>query len=237
MRIDELGNILGIWAHPDDETYLSAGVMALAVRAGNEVVCVSATRGELGSRDEARWPSAEIPSVRETELTAALAVLGVGPPRWLGYVDGRCSDVPDDAAVERIAGVIQEVEPGSILTFGPEGMTGHPDHRAVSRWVTAAFHRAARPGACLYYATKTPQWADQFVSGLNEHDVFAPGTPPLTPADEVAVALRLDPDLAELKLEALARHASQLHGFQTEFDHDFWKRANSDEYFRRAATR
>ena len=51
-----LGTMLGVWAHPDDETYLAAGLMAVGVRQGNRVVCVTATRGEEGSWDEGRWP-------------------------------------------------------------------------------------------------------------------------------------------------------------------------------------
>ena len=54
--MDDLGTLLGIWAHPDDETYLSAGLMARRSVDGRRVVCVTATRGEGGSMDEERWP-------------------------------------------------------------------------------------------------------------------------------------------------------------------------------------
>src|SRR5438093_2334158 len=72
-----LGTILGVWAHPDDETYLSAGLMAQAVREGRRVVCVTATRGEEGSFDEERWPTATMGKVRENELMRSLEILGV----------------------------------------------------------------------------------------------------------------------------------------------------------------
>ena len=49
IPVSELGTLLGVWAHPDDETYLVAGLMAQAVRDGHRVVCVTATRGEEGS--------------------------------------------------------------------------------------------------------------------------------------------------------------------------------------------
>ena len=52
----DLGTVLGVWAHPDDDIYLSAGLMAAAVDAGSRVVYVTATRGEGGSMDEERWP-------------------------------------------------------------------------------------------------------------------------------------------------------------------------------------
>ena len=61
-----LGTILGVWAHPDDDIFLTAALMAAAVRVGNRVVDVTATRGEGGSMDEERWPSATMGAVRTT---------------------------------------------------------------------------------------------------------------------------------------------------------------------------
>ena len=84
---DELGTILGVWAHPDDETYLMAGLMVRAVRNGSRVVCVTATRGEGGSLDEEKWPSATMGKVREKELLRSLAVLGVTEHQWLDLPD------------------------------------------------------------------------------------------------------------------------------------------------------
>ena len=51
-----LGTVLGIWAHPDDEAFLSAGLMAAARDAGQRVVCVTATLGEHGTSDPGSWP-------------------------------------------------------------------------------------------------------------------------------------------------------------------------------------
>ena len=59
-----LGTILGVWAHPDDDIYLSAGLMAVAAAAGERVVDVTATRGEGGSMDDERWPPARMAEVR-----------------------------------------------------------------------------------------------------------------------------------------------------------------------------
>src|SRR5439155_10948723 len=88
-----LGTMLCVWAHPDDETYLAAGLMAQAVSEGRRVVCVTATRGEEGSWDEDRWPSSEMGKVREQELMASLEVLGVTEHLWLDYYDGTCAGV------------------------------------------------------------------------------------------------------------------------------------------------
>ena len=87
----ELGTVLGIWAHPDDEAFLSAGLMAAARDAGNRVVCVTATLGEHGTDDSRRWPPERLAAVREHELRASLAALGVTEHHQLGIVDGTCA--------------------------------------------------------------------------------------------------------------------------------------------------
>jgi LmbE family N-acetylglucosaminyl deacetylase len=71
-----LGTILGVWAHPDDDIFLTAGLMATAIRAGNRVVDVTATRGEGGSMDEERWPPATKAAVRTAELLRSMEILG-----------------------------------------------------------------------------------------------------------------------------------------------------------------
>src|SRR5438105_4312929 len=163
MRDEEgSGTMLGVWAHPDDEAYLSAGLMAAAVRDGSRVVCVTATRGELGSWDEERWPTATMGSVREAELLRSLSILGVTDHRWLDYHDGGCAEVPFDEGVERVLAIVEEVQPRSVFTFGPDGMTGHADHKAVSAWTGAAFDLAAPQGARLYHATHIQAWVDEF---------------------------------------------------------------------------
>ncbi len=190
---DSLGTIFGVWAHPDDETYLCAGVMARAVQAGDRVVCVTATRGELGSPDEERWPSGPpLAAVRTAEMEAALAHLGVTEHHWLDYPDGGCAAVDQDEAVRRVTELMAEVQPDTVLTFGPDGMTGHEDHKAVCRWATEAFARVGRPGAQLLYATNTPEWLARFRARLDEQNVFMGAEPPSTPADELVIDLEPD---------------------------------------------
>ena len=103
----ELGTVLSIWAHPDDEAYLAAGIMALAIETGNRVVCVTATKGEAGSPDPDRWSPADMATIRERELEACLSALGVDEHRWLGYIDGTCPDVELDSVAETLAAIIE----------------------------------------------------------------------------------------------------------------------------------
>src|ERR1043166_7095291 len=107
----DLGTILGVWAHPDDETYLSAGLMASAVRDGRRVTCVTATRGELGSYDAERWATATLGKGREAELESSLRVLGVTDHRWLDYLDGSCNEVPEEEGIGRVVLLFEEVQP------------------------------------------------------------------------------------------------------------------------------
>ena len=86
-----LGTVLGIWAHPDDEAFLSAGLMAAARDAGNRVVCVTATLGERGTDDPSRWPPHRLGAVRGHELRASLAALDVTEHHLLGLTDGTCA--------------------------------------------------------------------------------------------------------------------------------------------------
>ena len=229
-----LGTILGVWAHPDDESYLCAGLMARATRAGDRVVCVTATRGELGSPDEERWPpGGPLAAVRTAEMEAALEVLGIREHHWLDYPDGGCAQVDQDEAVRRVAEVMAEVRPDTVLTFGPDGMTGHDDHKAACRWATTAFEEVGRPGAVLAYATKTADWNARYVSALDEHNVFMGFTPPVTPLEDLVVHEQLTGDLLDTKVRALMSMPSQVLPLVDAVGMDTYREAMALEAFRR----
>lgn len=236
--MESLGTILGVWAHPDDETYLTAGLMAAAVRAGNRVVCVTATRGEEGSWDEERWPTARMGAVREAELLEGLEILGVTEHQFLDYYDGTCPSVRLEDALAKLEPIFKDADPDSVLSFGPDGMTDHADHKATCAWATEAFRRWAKPGARLYYATQTKEWAERFVPIFNKFNVFmSPDTPPVTPIEDLAINFELPPDLLDLKLRAIEAHVSQVHYMMEAFGRDIFREGSGDEYFRLAAER
>jgi LmbE family N-acetylglucosaminyl deacetylase len=236
--VESLGTVLGVWAHPDDETYLTAGLMADAVSNGRRVMCVTATRGEGGSFDEERWPTAKMGKIREAELMASLAVLGVTEHLWLDYYDGTCAEIPHEEGVAKVEAIIKDVQPDSVFTFGPDGMTDHPDHKAVCSWTTTAFERSAEHGAKLYYATMTPEWAEHFVPVMNRFNVFmSPDTPPVTPREELDIDFPLSDELLDLKLKAIEEHVSQVEGMLAAFGKDFFREAHKAEFFRLAASK
>jgi LmbE family N-acetylglucosaminyl deacetylase len=208
----DLGTVLGIWAHPDDEAFLSGGMMAAARDAGQRVVCVTATLGEHGTPDPQRWPPERLAAVRAHELRASLAVLGVTEHHLLGITDGSCAAQPHDAVVRHLARIVDDVAPDTIVTFGPDGLTGHEDHQTVSAWATAA-HAAAAPDARLLYATTTDTFVERWEPHRDAFAVFlADGLPLRTPASALAVDFALDPHLADRKLVALRAQASQTGG-------------------------
>ncbi|TMR88574.1 PIG-L deacetylase family protein [Nonomuraea basaltis] len=229
--VAELGTILGIWAHPDDEAYLSGGLMATARDNGSRVVCVTATRGELGTADPVEWPPHRLAAARTGELARCLEILGVDEHHWLGYRDGQCTAVPMSDAVARLCDVIGRVRPDTVLTFGPDGITGHLDHQTVSAWTTAAFDHAAPSGARLLHATfperRTPRW-----SALNESlGIFPPGYPITTPEHRLAVDLVLDAATAARKVRALAAQETQTGGLIAGMGVDCFTEWVADESF------
>ena len=137
--------LLGVWAHPDDECYLSAGLMARVVAAGGHVRIVCATSGELGTSDPTEAGTERFAYSRRIELQSSLDVLGVHDLHVIGLPDGGCSDSDDATMSAVVADHIAEIGADTVVTFGPDGITGHADHAAVSRWTTAAASRSPCP--------------------------------------------------------------------------------------------
>ena len=229
-----LGTILGIWAHPDDEAYLSGGLMALARDNGQRVVCVTATRGERGTPDPIAWPPDRLATERTREMARCLAVLGVEEHHWLGYSDGECADADPDAAVARLCAVLDDVRPDTVLTFGPDGITGHPDHRTVSAWAGDAVDHAGA-GARLLHAAITEQREARWGALTAQLGVYLPGYPVLTPAERLAVGLVLPRDVAVRKVRALAAQATQTTGLIETLGLDLYTAWVGEESFVEAA--
>lgn len=227
----DLGTVVGVWAHPDDETYLAAGLFAHAAEHGSRVVDITATRGEGGSMDEERWPPETMGEVRERELIASLELLGVTEHYWLQLPDVDMQTGLPEVGAERVRLLIEKIQPDTVLTFGPDGMTGHEGHKSVSRWATQAFRSAAPPGAKLYYATTTPDFAGEWVPRLEPFNIFLPGTPPVTPREQLGIAYRLGPDELERKVKAIQEHASQIEALLHVFGEEGFRAFMAEETF------
>jgi LmbE family N-acetylglucosaminyl deacetylase len=207
--LPDLGTILSVWAHPDDEGYCCGGLMAAAIDRGQRVVVVTATRGELGSTDETRWPSGRsLAEIRTRELANCLGELGISEHVWLDYPDGGCADVDPAEAIARLRVIAEEVHPDTVLTFGPDGATYHPDHIAVSNWTTEA---VAGSGAALHYNSSTPQWIEWMSQFIDPAMVMmVDKEPPVTPVDELSIHVQLAGDLLDRKYRAMLHQESQI---------------------------
>lgn len=136
--------LLAVLAHPDDESLGFGGTLARYADEGAEVFLITATRGERGRAADGSRPGAEVMGqIREQELRAAARELGIREVYFLGYLDAELDQVDPIEAIGRIAARIRQIRPDVVLTFGPDGGYGHPDHIAISQLTTAAVTAAA----------------------------------------------------------------------------------------------
>ena len=230
--------LLGVWAHPDDEAYLSAGLMARVIEAGGSVTILTATAGEKGTDDPARYDSDEFAAFRRAELVASVAELGVTDVRFLGLRDGECDVADDHAQIRAVLDVMEDVRPDAIVTFGPDGITGHPDHRTVSSWTTQAWNRTDGT-AELLYAAMTKNFLARHAELHDRLGVFEEyGREPASiVTSDVVLGCRLTPPELDRKRRALARHASQTVGLAEVVGEETYLRWWVDETFRSATAR
>jgi len=220
--------LMAFFAHPDDEAFGTGGTLAKYAAEGCDVHLVAATRGEAG---EIAVPDlatpANLPEVREHELRCACEIYGIHPPRFLNYVDGQLTVVHQGQAVGKLVRLIRELRPQVLITFGPDGIYGHYDHIAVSRWATIAFDLAADPdcfpdqldGACelhqiskLYFRVLPQEPLDDMSEHVGPRAVMMDGVPfslVAHPREDITSIIDVS-DYVEAKLRGLQCHVSQI---------------------------
>ncbi|KRE59587.1 PIG-L deacetylase family protein [Paenibacillus sp. Soil750] len=143
-----------IYAHPDDETFLSGCLIRRLADAGEDNVLLLATRGDAGRQGLERAKNRqELAELREHEMRAAAEILGISTIEHLGWPDGQLDEVDFETLVQQIITFIQRHEVENVYTFAEDGGNGHRDHIAISKATTAAVHSGACPSVRkLYYA-------------------------------------------------------------------------------------
>lgn len=168
--------IVAIFAHPDDERVIGPLLSRLA-REGRETHLVIATDGSKGTRDFAKIPAgAALAAARTKEATCAANRLGVRKLHLLGLPDGGLASFDELGRLRSaLVPIIDSIKPAAIITFGPEGGTGHPDHRLVGDVVTQIIQGDARYAKVdLLYASlpaerlRTAPKASPTVNGMTE---------------------------------------------------------------------
>ncbi|HTE57437.1 MAG TPA: PIG-L family deacetylase [Verrucomicrobiae bacterium] len=229
--IASLGTILGVWAHPDDETFCMGGLMALAAANGQTVVCITATKGEAGSQDATRWPLDTLGGTRAIELTTALQILGAKHHHWLRHADGDCSHATDEAALAELMPLVEKYQPDTIITFPPDGLTGHEDHKAVCHWAGLIAAAAKKPPQ-VYYAVNTTDEA----SYLKELDdkfnfFFNLDQPVLHDKATCDMVLDLPPEIFDKKYRAFQVMPSQYENLLQSYPKDYLAHAFGRESY------
>lgn len=135
--------LLCVTAHPDDEAAAFGGALLLYQARGVETSVITLTAGEAGSRGSAKSRE-ELGQVRRAEFAAACEILKVHYAEVLGYPDGGLVDVAAAGPIADLVFRIRRIRPQVLITFAPDGATGHRDHAMASVFATLAFHWAAR---------------------------------------------------------------------------------------------
>ncbi len=139
-----------------------------------------------------------------------MSLLGVDEHHWLDLPDGACADLDPEAPVTTLTALLDDVRPDTVITFGPDGFTGHPDHIAVSHWTGAAVDRCTAEPELLHAVTTARARVDPNLD--DDYDVFYLGRPRMCEERELAVHLELAGAVLDRKVEALLKQPSQTSG-------------------------
>ena len=178
----EQQRVLAIYGHPDDEGQVT-GTLAAFIQAGHPVTLLCGTRGEVGEISDPRMGTPEtLGYVRELELRAAMAQIGLADVRFLPYRDSGMAGTPEnddptclhaqsaESVVEQILAVMRDVKPHLVFTWDPTGGYGHPDHIAVHKHTVSAFDICgdgeAYPDAGSPWAPEKLYWGARTMKGF-----------------------------------------------------------------------
>lgn len=134
--------LLAVTAHPDDESFIFGGTLAVHARAGGKAGLLCLTDGQVG-RTGGVCAQADLGPVRREELRRAVALLGIPHLFTPGLMDGGLDAVGDEGGTRIVREHADRFGADVLLTFGPDGASGHLDHKAAYRWTVAA--AGARP--------------------------------------------------------------------------------------------
>lgn len=178
FHVNAQNRILAVFAHPDDETTITP-VLAEYAEKGWVIDVVISTDGRYGVTDHyAVEAGSSLINVRKKEIECSCDAIGANPPILLDAHDGMKGLEGVDAQfgqfnylVKEIGSIIDSIKPDVLITMGPEGDSGHPDHRIVSAVVTQLFFSLAEsPNMDLYYCAWSKAQADKY-EGWNLYHV------------------------------------------------------------------
>lgn len=212
-----MAGLLVVMAHPDDESMGTGGLILRHTRPGIEVHLICATRGEKGWGGKPPGARQEdLAQIRTAELESAAAALALSSVELWDYPDGGVAGADQAEITARIQAQIERLRPAAVVTCGPDGIYGHPDHIAMGYCADMAVRAAAEDGRpSLYHLAVDAPLAEFYREAmrLNGQDGHAL---PLVLADRVDVVLELTPEEIQMKLRAIDCHQSQLETWRVE---------------------
>lgn len=206
--------LLIVMAHPDDESMGCGGLILRHTRAGIPANLICATRGEAGWSGKPTGAKREdLAQIRTGELEEAAAALAISGVELWDYPDGGVSTRDQQEVTQRIWEQISKLHPKAVVSWGPDGVYGHPDHIAIGACTDSAVNAMAegdRPA--LYHLAVDQHSANFYREALrltgDDHAL------PLAVADHVDVVFDLDADEVMMKLRAIDCHRSQLEDWR-----------------------
>ena len=235
------GRVLAfVVAHPDDDVMGASGLLARHRDDPDlRFVLVHATDGEAGQIAPGSGATREtLGAVRREEDRRGWVVVGRLPDRheWLGLPDGGLAGLPDGQLADLVADILDDERPDVVCTFGPDGITGHPDHIAVGAATSEAFLRFADDGGGGFrrlFHCVLPDHANRFLERWNAR-LVAEGKQPLDPQDPLhprtvpmdRIDVTIDQrDVVDVVRAAFREHRSQWAWPWTEYTDADWRRA------------
>jgi len=148
--------LLAVFAHPDDETTVGNALARYAAE-GHDVYLVVLTSGQAGNANTEIPKGPKLGEAREAEARCSAKALGIHEPFLLRFQDGDISSHDTLRQItKRLREIFDEVRPDILVTWGPDGLSGHPDHRAASNLTTEIFQNSSllgrRPKKLYYVA-------------------------------------------------------------------------------------
>ncbi len=220
MNSQENNNVLAVFAHPDDETWVS-GILANLAERGLRVTPVYVTSGEAGSDySGANLTGSALAKSRETEALKATNALRLSVPVFLRYPDGQVQCYYSEILLN-LSQLMAQLKPIAVITFGSDGITGHIDHICVGQ-----IAQQVSAGKTIYFAVSVSR-AELFAQYANKHGIDFKVPQPVQDAD---ITHRVDVSFwAENRINAQASHQTQFPPVMIQAFADFVKAVPTEE--------
>lgn len=192
--------VVGIFAHPDDEAFGPGGTLALLAKTHNVyLICATNGDGKQGNRKKEK----ELGKIRKKELQASAKILGVKKIFFLGYRDGSLQHNLYHEIAQEVQVILEELQPMTLITFEPRGVSGHIDHIVMSLISSYVFPRIASAKKLMKYCVTTER-SKTMGDGYFIHFPLGYTADEIDEVVDVSVVW-------EQKVQAMMQHKSQMH--------------------------